>query len=347
MKKLVILCCVLLMALTVTAMSLWQWWHNPFATQRSAVVMVGEGSSLASVADELVRRDVLRRPQLWRGIARLQGLDGQIKRGEYEFTALMSPADLLAMLVAGTVRHYSVTLPEGITLAMALAILQQQPEVKALLDGVSDPRLKGLLEPGQAAEGLFFPDTYSYIRGDSDLDILKRAHRRMQEVLTQSWSMRSTDELPYSGPYEALIMASVVERETGVAEERRRIAGVFVRRLQKRMRLQTDPTVIYGLGPEFDGNLRRRHLEDKSNPYNTYKHRQLPPTPIALPGREAIDAALHPLAGSELYFVARGDGSHQFSDTLEQHLQAVRQYQLQRRKNYRSSPPKPSTEGEP
>ncbi len=346
MKKLVILCCCLLVALAVTAMSLWQWWHNPFDSQRSAVVWVGEGSSLASVADELARRGVLHRPQLWRAIARLQGLDGKIKRGEYEFSATMSPADLLARLVAGTVRHYSVTLPEGITLASALQILQQQPAVNVVLDGVSDPRLTGILEPGQMAEGLFFPDTYSYIRGDSDLDILKRAHQRMQKVLAESWLLRA-EELPYSKPYEALIMASVVERETGVAEERRRIAGVFVRRLQKRMRLQTDPTVIYGLGPQFDGNLRRRHLADKSNPYNTYQHRQLPPTPIALPGREAIEAALHPLPGSELYFVARGDGSHQFSDTLEQHLQAVRQYQLQRRKDYRSSPPKLSTEGDP
>ncbi len=346
MKKLVILRCCLLVALAVTAVSLWQWWHNPFESQRSAVVLVGEGSSLSSVADDLARRGVLRRPHLWSVIARLQGLDGQIKRGEFEFSADMSPADLLATLVAGTVRHYSVTLPEGITLAMALNILQQQPQINALLDGVADPRMTGLLEPGQVAEGLFFPDTYSYIRGDSDLDILKRAHRRMQLVLAESWPLRAR-ELPYSNPYEALIMASVVERETGVAQERRRIAGVFVRRLQKRMRLQTDPSVIYGLGPEFDGNLRRRHLEDKSNPYNTYQHRQLPPTPIALPGRDAIEAVLHPLPGSELYFVARGDGSHQFSDTLEQHLLAVRQYQLQRREDYRSGPPKPSTEGEP
>jgi UPF0755 protein len=346
MKTIAFLCLCLLAALAVTANSMWQWWHHPFESQRSAVVLVGEGSSLASVAQELARQGVLRRPLLWRTVARLQGLDGQIKRGEYEFAADMSPALLLQKLVAGSVRRFTVTLPEGITLAMALDILQQQATLKSRLDGVNDPRLTGLLEPGRAAEGQFFPDTYNYTRGDSDLDILARAYRRMQQVLTESWQ-QGDPGLPYIDPYQALIMASVVERETGVAAERGRIAGVFVRRLQKRMRLQTDPAVIYGLGEAFDGNLRRRHLADKSNPYNTYQHKGLPPTPIALPGREAIEAALHPMAGSELYFVARGDGSHQFSDTLEQHQAAVRKYQLQRRKNYRSSPPHSSAQGKP
>jgi UPF0755 protein len=346
MKTIAFLCICLLAALAVSANSLWYWWHHPFESQRSAVVLVGEGSSLASVADELARQGVLRRPYLWRTVARLQGLDGQIKRGEYELAADMSPALLLQTLVAGSVRRFTVTFPEGITLTMALDILQQQPTLESLLDGVNDPRLGALLEAGQTPEGQFFPDTYSYIRGDSDLDVLGRAYRRMQEVLTESWQHGDVG-LPYDNPYQALIMASVVERETGVAAERSRIAGVFVRRLQKRMRLQTDPAVMYGLGDSFDGNLRRRHLADKGNPYNTYQHRGLPPTPIALPGRAAIEAALHPAPGSELYFVARGDGSHQFSDTLEQHQAAVKKYQLQRRKNYRSSPPHSSEKGEP
>ena len=159
----------------------------------------------------------------------------------------------------------------------------------------------------------------------------------MQEVLAQEWSQRDPG-LPYESPYEALIMASIIERETGLPEEREQISGVFFRRLQKRMRLQTDPTVIYGLGAEFDGNLRRAHLQDDSNPYNTYRHRGLPPSPIALPGRAAIRAALHPAPGDSLYFVARGDGGHVFSTTLEAHERAVRKYQLQRRADYRSSP---------
>jgi UPF0755 protein len=347
MKKLVLLGGALLVAATVTASWLWQWWHSPAGNSLDgAVLVIGEGSTLGQVAEQLAQMGVLRKPDWWRLAARLQGLDGKIQRGEYQLDTAMSPKVLLATLVAGNVRRYQVTLPEGITVAMALTILQQQEPLTATLDGAADPRLMSLLEPNQAAEGQFFPDTYSYIRGDSDLSVLARAHQRMESVLMQSWQQRAAG-LPYEAPYQALIMASVVERETGVAEERGRIAGVFVRRLQKRMRLQTDPTVIYGLGPEFDGNLRRRHLEDRSNAFNTYQQRGLPPTPIALPGREAIEAALHPLPGAELYFVARGDGSHQFSDTLEQHQRAVKKYQLQRRKDYRSTPPTPPTEGKP
>jgi UPF0755 protein len=203
-----------------------------------------------------------------------------------------------------------------------------------------------LVEPAASPEGLFFPDTYSYSRTDSDLGILSLAYRRMQEVLDRSWQGRQVG-LPYANAYEALVMASVVEKETGLAAEREQIAGVFVRRLRTNMRLQTDPAVIYGLGSGFDGNLRRRHLEDSANPYNTYQHKGLPPTPIALPGRAAIEAALHPATGSELYFVARGDGSHQFSDTLAEHLRAVKTYQFTRRKNYRSAPPGNTNKGKP
>jgi UPF0755 protein len=162
----------------------------------------------------------------------------------------------------------------------------------------------------------------------------------MLAVLAEEWQHRS-QPLPYESPYEALIMASIVERETGLPDERGEIAGVFVRRLQRNMRLQTDPTVIYGLGEEFDGNLRRVHLLDQSNPYNTYRHRGLPPTPIALPGRAAIHAALHPQEGKTLFFVARGDGGHYFSETLAEHERAVRKYQLQRREDYRSAPTRP------
>ena len=159
-------------------------------------------------------------------------------------------------------------------------------------------------------------------------------------ILEEEWQGRAP-YLPYQTPYEALIMASIVERETGLPQERGEIAGVFVRRLQTGMKLQTDPTVIYGLGQAFDGNLRRRHLVDESNPYNSYRHKGLPPTPIALPGRAAIHAALHPVDGTALFFVARGDGGHVFSTTLAEHQRAVRKYQLQRRKDYRSSPEKP------
>jgi UPF0755 protein len=207
------------------------------------------------------------------------------------------------------------------------------------LDGPNDPRLLELVKPAESAEGQFFPDTYHYDRGASDWQILQRAYDAMQQALAEEWSERAAG-LPYETPYEALIMASIIERETGLDEERGEIAGVFVRRLQKGMRLQTDPTVIYGLGPAFDGNLTRRHLADESNPFNTYRHGGLPPAPIALPGRASIRAALQPEDGDALFFVARGDGGHVFSATLAEHERAVRKYQLSRREDYRSSPGK-------
>ncbi|MEX2367612.1 MAG: endolytic transglycosylase MltG, partial [Pseudohongiellaceae bacterium] len=177
-------------------------------------------------------------------------------------------------------------------------------------------------------EGMIFPDTYNFTRGTSDLEILRRANRLLEQVLEQEWQARDVG-LPYDGPYQALIMASIIEKETAVAAEREQIAGVFVRRLQRGMRLQTDPTVIYGLGALFDGDLTRADLRRQS-PYNTYLNNGLPPTPIALAGREAIAASLHPEQGDTLYFVARGDGSHQFSATLEEHNAAVQRYQINR-----------------
>jgi UPF0755 protein len=346
MKKLLVLLTCLAIVAGVSLRAVLQWWESPSGARSEVTILVGEGSSLGSVAKELSAQELLRWPKMWRLIARLQGLDSQIKQGEYRFTAAATPASLLRALVVGQVVKYKVTLPEGISLSTALDILQAQEPMVKLLDGIDDPRLSQLVQPAASAEGLFFPDTYSYSRTDSDLGILSLAHRRMQEVLDSSWQEREPG-LPYADAYEALVMASVVEKETGLAAEREQIAGVFVRRLRKNMRLQTDPAVIYGLGPDFDGNLRRRHLEESANPYNTYQHRGLPPTPIALPGRAAIEAAMHPAPGSALYFVARGDGSHQFSDTLAAHQQAVKTYQLGRRKNYRSAPSGKTTKGKP
>lgn len=337
MNKIVLLIGCLLLLSGIALRTAWVWWYSPMTGQSDAALFVDRGSSLSSVAAALEQQGALKWPRLWTLAARLQDLDGRVQRGEYSFPAGMSPAQLLEALVQGRVVQYSVTLPEGITLATAIDILQQQEPLLATLDDSRDQRLLALVAPRTSPEGLFFPDTYLYSRGETDLDILSLANRRMQELLRTSWSTRDPG-LPYETAYEALIMASIVEKETGMAAERERIAGVFVRRLDQAMRLQTDPTVIYGLGTAYTGNLRRRHLEDAGNPFNTYRHRGLPPTPIALPGAAAIAAALHPAPGSALYFVARGDGSHQFSDTLEQHLQAVRQYQLRRREDYRSAP---------
>ncbi len=313
-------------------------WRTPLDVPPEGVtVTVAAGDSLRTVLKDLHERGVLPYPDLVRLYGRWTGLDQQIKRGEYLLPPESTALSLLQLLKSGKVIHYQVTLPEGITLARAVEILAQQEELEHELTGPDDPRILALVAPYEEAEGLFFPDSYHFSRGDSDWEVLQRAHRVMLDTLAAEWGEREPD-LPYETPYEALVMASIIERETGLPEERREIAGVFVRRMKQGMRLQTDPTVIYGLGATFDGNLKRSHLKDSDNPYNTYRHHGLPPTPIALPGRAAIHAALPPLEGSSLYFVARGDGGPVFSETLAEHERAVRKYQLQRRADYRSSP---------
>ncbi|MFT6165275.1 MAG: UPF0755 protein [Zhongshania aliphaticivorans] len=233
---------------------------------------------------------------------------------------------------------------EGWTLAQLLRYLETQDllEKQELSQNADLWAQLNITEPmAQEPEGLFFPDTYDYYRGDKVSLILTRAYQRMQRVLADEWEARA-DNLPYANPYEALIMASIIEKETGVAYERAEIAGVFVRRLQTGMRLQTDPTVIYGLGDSYQGNLRGSHLRDDSNTYNTYRQNGLPPSPIALAGREAIYAALHPADGDAVFFVAKGDGTHYFSATLKEHEAAVKRYQVQKRRaDYRSAPPLP------
>jgi UPF0755 protein len=230
-----------------------------------------------------------------------------------------------------------VTLPEGITLADAIEILHRESTLtKTPFDELSIALL-AMTGREDSAEGLFLPETWSYTRGDSDLDILQRSHLALNELLTSLWEQRS-EGLVLSSPYAALTLASIVEKETGVAGERMQIAGVFLRRLERGMRLQTDPTVIYGLGDDYDGDLKRRHLRDTTNPYNTYAIHGLPPTPIALPGEAALRAVFSPADGEALYFVAKGDGSHAFSATLKEHEDNVRRYQLTRRADYRSSP---------
>ena len=301
------------------------------------VLTIAQGDSLRTVVDALHAAGVVPFPDLLVLYGRWTGADQQIKRGEYRLQQGLNAESLLALLQAGDVIHYQVTLPEGITLQAAIDILAGQEQLESVLDGVADERLLDLVAPHENAEGLFFPDSYQYVRGDTDWSILQRAHATMSAVLSEEWDRRA-EGLPYETPYDALIMASIIERETGLPEERGQIAGVFFRRLQRGMLLQTDPTVIYGLGTEFDGNLTRAHLSEDGNSYNTYRHAGLPPTPIALPGRDAIHAALQPEPGSALYFVARGDGGHVFSDTLAEHNKAVRAYQLKRRKDYTSSP---------
>jgi len=315
-----------------------QRWQAPLnLPEDGMVLMVQPGDSLRSVANRLRDLGVLPHPELLVGWARYHGLDARIRRGEYRLEPGLDATALLDLLVRGQVIQYQVTLPEGIVLKRALEILSAEPALETVLSGADDARLLELVAPHEAPEGLFLPESYRFERGASDLDILSRAHASLLQTLAEEWEQRAVD-LPYATPYEALIMASIIERETGVPEERDEIAGVFVRRLRLGMRLQTDPTIIYGLGDAYEGRLRRMHLRDADNLFNTYRHDGLPPTPIALPGRAAIHAALHPADGDTLFFVARGDGSHEFNTTLEGHERAVRKYQLQRRDDYRSTP---------
>lgn len=339
LKRLLLFLLVSAAVAALAANVLQQRWQQPMAVPAGGYLLdVGAGATLRSVVVQLEADGVYGDGWMLRLYGRWTGLDQQIKRGEYRIPTGTTAAGLLGLLQQGRVINYRVTLPEGITLSRALGILAATGELKQVLSGPDDPRLLELVAPHARPEGLFFPDSYQFERGATDYDILERAHAVMARILDEEWQARE-DGLPYASPYEALVMASIVERETGLQHERDEIAGVFVRRLKLNMRLQTDPTVIYGLGDSFDGNLRRKHLQDDSNPYNTYRHRGLPPSPIALPGRDAIHAALHPDQGSSLYFVARGDGGHYFSDTLAEHQRAVRKYQLQRREDYRSSPP--------
>lgn len=339
-RKLLIVLVLVAVAGAAAVRELDRRWQQPLTIPTQGYTLtVAAGDSLRSVVSTLHEQGIVTYPNLLVLYGRWTGLDQQIKQGEYQLPLESTSESLLLLLQSGKVIQYQVTLPEGITLARALSILAQQDGLEHVLEGPQDERITALIAPRELPEGLFFPDSYHFTRGTTDWQLLRRAYADMQAVLEQEWQARAP-ELPYETLYEALVMASIIERETGLPQERAQIAGVFVRRLQKGMRLQTDPTIIYGLGADFDGNLRRKHLADGSNPYNTYRHGGLPPTPIALPGRAAIHAALHPEAGDALYFVARGDGGHVFSATLAEHERAVRKYQLQRRQDYRSTPGK-------
>lgn len=297
---------------------------------------VKSGSSLGLVSRSLAQAGILDCSRCLLVYARLSNKT-LIKTGEYELTSGITPLQLLDRLNRGLVIQHQVTLVEGRTFRHGLQALWSEEKLEKKLINLSNAQIRQQLGITEShLEGLFFPDSYIYTAGISDADILRQAYQRMQEVLAEEWEQRDSG-LPYKNAYEALIMASIVEKETGVPEERSAIAGVFVRRLQKGMKLQTDPTVIYGLGESYQGNITRKHLQ-QDTPYNSYTRYGLPPSPIALPGREAIHAALHPLAGDALFFVGKGDGHHYFSATLAEHEKAVRQYQLQRKKDYHSAP---------
>jgi len=309
----------------------------PGQLEQPQLFAVPQGTAFSQVARQLEQRNLVA-DSLWlRVYGRLHPQQTLVKAGEYEFIDGQSPKNMLQMMIDGDTKHWALQFIEGWTFADVRKALAATPRLQQKTADWSNAEIMTALgAEGEHPEGWFFPDTYLFISSNSDLDVLQRSFDRMQSVLAEEWAARAAD-LPYKTPYEALIMASIVERETGAAHEREQVAGVFVRRMHKGMRLQTDPTVIYGMGDQYKGRITRKDLQTHT-PYNTYRIDGLPPTPIALAGREAIHAALHPADGKALFFVARGDGTHTFSNTLAQHQRAVRQFQLNRRSDYRSSP---------
>ena len=308
--------------------TLQRWLDTPLAIGAAAVeIDIPRGQSLAATARELEARGILEHPRWLQAFARTTGADARIKAGEYAIAPGTTPRGLLALFESGAVVQHSVTIVEGWTFRDLRAALEKEPHLDNALAGQDDAAVMAALgEGGAHPEGLFFPDTYLFGKGTTDLEILRQARERMRRELDAAWTSRA-EGLPLQTSYEALILASIVEKETALATERPRIAGVFTERLRIGMRLQTDPTVIYGLGAGYDGNLRRADLE-RDGPYNTYTRAGLPPTPIALPGAEALRAAVRPDERGELYFVATGlpDGSHDFSRTLAEHDAAVKRY---------------------
>ncbi|MFT5082261.1 MAG: UPF0755 protein [Lentisphaeria bacterium] len=314
-----------------------QWVHGERTISwESGIYIIKPGASLHSVAEDLSNKGIIHWPKVWVMYAQIADLN-KIKAGEHQLDTLESPASLLEKFNSNNVVQYAVTFVEGRGFSDVMIALRAKENIKKTL--VADRVLEQINKADihiAYVEGWFFPDTYHYMAGDTDISILQRAYKKMVAVLSEEWISRA-ENLPYDSAYDALIMASIVEKETGAAYERSEIAGVFVRRLERGMRLQTDPTVIYGMGEGYTGNITRKDLKTPT-PYNTYTNSGLPPTPIAMPGREAIHAAMHPAQGLSLYFVAKGDGTHYFSATIEEHNEAVQKFQKKRVSDYRSSP---------
>ncbi len=318
----------LLVVLALTAAAGFTYWSRQPVMPRAVAPLeasIAPGSSLRSALRQLHHAGVPASPLPMEALARVRGTP-RVIAGSYQIDSQITPMGLLDALARGDTIKDSLTIIEGWSFAQMRTGMARQTYLRQDSAGMDDSVLLQRVAPGYLhPEGLFYPDTYVYERGTSDLVLLQQAHQRMLKMLAEAWGKRAID-LPYASPYEALIMASIIEKETGHEADRTRVASVFINRLKLGMPLQTDPTVIYGMGAAFDGNLRKRDLL-ADTPYNTYSRRGLPPTPISLPGRRSLDAALHPAPGSDLYFVARGDGRSEFSGNLEDHNRAVNRYQ--------------------
>lgn len=316
----------LLLMAALVAGAVWQWLRSPLSLAAPSVELsIETGTNPAEVARAWVAAGVQTDARWLYQWFKWSGQAKQIRAGSYEVHAGITPRELLDKMVRGDQVLEQLRLIEGWNWRQVRAALAAAPALKAKTAAMSDAEVMAALgDPGVAPEGRFFPDTYAYSRGVSDLTVLKRAHEAMKKHLATAWQKRAAD-LPLKSADEALILASIVEKETGVSSDRARVAAVFVNRLRAGMPLQTDPTVIYGLGEDYGGSLRKRHLTTDT-PFNTYTRGGLPPTPIAMPGAAALQAALNPAAVKSLYFVSRGDGSSEFSDDLDAHNRAVNKY---------------------
>jgi UPF0755 protein len=340
-KKIILGVLALILGVVVFADFINRELNHPVLHGEDKIVDVLYGDSIYQVAEKLKQNHVLNYPVIWIWYARIYGMAEKIKAGEYKIVSGNTSLQILDDMVKGNAVKYTVTFIEGWTTAQAIKELQKSKGIVSTLDPEDhEIILKSINAENlyKHSEGLFYPDTYQYTKGTKDREVLQRAFQRMMKELNDIWSKRA-ENLPYQTPYEALIMASIIEKESGVDSERKQISGVFVERLLKGMRLQTDPTVIYGMGNDYKGNITRKDLVNPTE-YNTYTIDGFPPSPIALVSRASLEAAVHPLLNGMLFFVAKGNGYHAFSKTLVEHERAVREYQLSKKEDYRSTPEK-------
>ncbi len=324
--------CLVIMVISALSLTLWLAYYakSPLNLSKEAqVIIIEPNSGLSSIANQLVYQGVITNKWSFVLLARVLGKEASLQAGEYSLNANSTPYEIILSLNNGKPTQGKITFIEGKTFKEMRVKLLENDAIKNTIQHLTDAEVIALINANYPhPEGLFFPDTYYFNRGTKDTVLLKRAYETMMAKLETAWQNRESN-LPYNDSYEALIMASIIEKETGKAHERPTIAGVFVNRLRIGMRLQTDPTVIYGMGEMFDGNIRRKHLREDTS-YNTYTRNGLPPTPIAMPSLASIEAALHPAKTKALYFVGKGDGSHEFSNSLVEHNRAVAKYQLKR-----------------
>lgn len=300
--------------------------YAPAVKTEKVYVEINKGDSLSEIADKLEAQNLAIKPIWFKVIAFQDNSARKLRTGEYELSQGMTIRNIIDLFVQGKTQQYAITFPEGWTFKEVMQEIRENPNLEHTLDNI--PVEQVMMQLGaqiKMPEGQFFPDTYFFEKHMSDISLLKRAYDKMQTVLQEEWKHKA-EGLPFKSPYEALILASIIEKETGTESERPLISGVFIRRLKNGIPLQTDPTVIYGMGERYRGNIGHEDLKN-ATPYNTYMVKGLPPTPIAMPGRQAIHSALHPDNSDTLYFVARGDGTHVFSSSLKEHNQAVNLYQ--------------------